>query len=257
MKTDAFERYQSVICGSKPPVVRDPRLLMDESGGVKVYYSPFEYVNPEARVVLVGITPGPTQMVNANNEARSAIRAGKTSDEAVQIAKNVAAFSGEPMRSNLIRQLNHWCLHEWLGLPDASELFGSSQNLVQTTSLLRYPVFVGDKDYRGTPNMTKHPLLRKYLLEHFATEVDELPAAVFIGLGPTVQKVLDRLVLDQAIAASRVIGGMLHPSGNCTYRINYLVGDRSGPVPHATNPEPYDRGRRAFKQNFLGRSVTA
>ncbi|HLF96648.1 MAG TPA: hypothetical protein VI457_05850 [Methylococcaceae bacterium] len=53
----------------------------------------------------------------------------------------------------------------------------------------------------------------------------------------------------------RVIGGMLHPSGNCTYRINYLIGDRSAPVPHATNPVPYDQGRRAFRERFVHRLI--
>jgi hypothetical protein len=49
----------------------------------------------------------------------------------------------------------------------------------------------------------------------------------------------------------RIIGGMLHPSGNCTYRINYLTGDRTKPIPYATNPAPYDQGRRAFQHRFL------
>jgi hypothetical protein len=41
------------------------------------------------------------------------------------------------------------------------------------------------------------------------------------------------------------------PSGNCTYRINYLIGDRSALVPHATNPVPYDQVRRAFRERFV------
>jgi hypothetical protein len=45
--------------------------------------------------------------------------------------------------------------------------------------------------------MTKHPLLRKYLLEHFAAEVEELKDAVFVGLGPQVHKVLDRLIQER------------------------------------------------------------
>lgn len=45
-----------------PPTVRDNRLLMDKDGDVSIYCAPFEYINPHARIVLVGITPGPTQM---------------------------------------------------------------------------------------------------------------------------------------------------------------------------------------------------
>ena len=90
-----------------------------------------------------------------------------------------------------------------------------------------------------------------YLLENFAAEVEELKDAVFVGLGPQVQKVLDRLIQERVLNPDRVIGGMLHPSGNCTYRINYLIGDRIAPVPHATNPVPYDQGRRAFRKRFV------
>lgn len=253
MNTCLIEKYASVLCDdAHPPEVRDPRLLMDASGDLKIYYAPFEYINQSARIVLVGITPGPTQMVNANNEARRALQAGKSSAEAIRDAKSVGAFSGEPLRSNLINQLNHWGFHQWLDLSDSADLIVRSHHLVQTTSLLRYPVFVKDNDYRGIPDMTKHPLLRQYLLENFAVEVEELRDAVFIGLGPQVQKVLDRLIQECVLKPDRVVGGMLHPSGNCTYRINYLIGDRSAPVPHATNPAPYDQGRRAFRERFLG-----
>jgi hypothetical protein len=251
-QTHIFDRFSSVLSSSQPPRLRDPRLLLDADGPLKIYYAPFEYINTRARVVLIGITPGPTQMVNANNEARRALLAGKTATEAIQLAKRTAAFSGEPMRTNLINQLNHWGLHQWLGLPNSSELFSSgAQHLVQTTSLLRYPVFVDEEDYRGTPDMTKHILLRNYLLENFAIEVENLKDAVFVGLGPKVQKVLDMLIKERVLTADRVIGGMLHPSGNCTYRVNYLIGDRSIPVPHATNPTPYDKGRQAFRSRFL------
>lgn len=62
---------------------------------------------------------------------------------------------------------------------------------------------------------------------------------------------LDRLIQQRVLNSERVVGGMLHPSGNCTYRINYLTGERSAPVPHATNPVPYDNGRRAFRERFV------
>lgn len=251
MNTTLFQKFQSVLRSSEPPVVRDPRLLIDQDGALQVYYAPFEYINPTARIVLVGITPGPTQMFNANSEARRVLLEGKPETEAMRTAKQVAAFSGEPMRSNLIKQLNHWGFHRWLGLKDASEFFEGDQKLLQTTSLLRYPVFMNGDDYRGTPDMTKQPLLRKQLLSGFVEEVQAFPDAVFLGLGPTVQKVLDKLVSDRVLPADRVIGGLLHPSGNCTYRINYLIGSRDAPPPHATNPVPYDAGRRAFASKYL------
>jgi hypothetical protein len=35
-------------------IYEDPRLI--------AYYAPFDYLNSQPRVVLVGVTPGPTQM---------------------------------------------------------------------------------------------------------------------------------------------------------------------------------------------------
>jgi hypothetical protein len=253
MPENLFERFSPVLSDYRPPVVRDERLLIDNSGELKIYYAPFEYVNPDARVALVGITPGPTQMTNANLEARRALQAQEPAHRVIQLAKDTAAFSGEPMRTNLIKQLNHWGIHTWLGLDDASDLFASARHLVQTTSLLRYPVFVRDQDYRGNPIIFKQALLRKYLLDYFAAEVNELREAVFIGLGPAVQRVLDHLVREGVFGPDRVVGGMLHPSGNNTYRINYLISDRHSPVPHKTNPISYDDGRDAFRRRFLKR----
>ncbi len=250
---ELFKKFSPVFVSERAPEIRDGRLLMDTDGHLKIYYAPFEHINRQAKIALVGITPGPTQMVNANNAARAELAAGKPIASAIRAAKITASFSGEPMRSNLIKQLNHWRVHEWLGLRDAADLFGIASHLVHSTSLLRYPVFIDDKDYRGSPNMAKHPLLRSYLEKYFVSEVSELEDTVFLGLGPQVQSVLDILIEQGVLRPERVIGGMLHPSGNCTYRIKYLVGSRAGPVPHATNPEPYDVGRKAFADRFLSR----
>jgi hypothetical protein len=131
-----IEKFASVLC--EPPRRRcATRAYWDANGEVKIYYAPFEYINPSARIVLAGITLGPTQIVNAKNETRRVLQAGKPSGEAIQAAKSVGAFSGKPLRSNLINQLNHWGFHKWLGLSDSADLFSTSRRLVQTTSLLR------------------------------------------------------------------------------------------------------------------------
>ncbi len=92
MRSSLIEKFAPALCDPRPPVVRDPRLLMDASGDVKIYYVPFEYINPSARIVLVGITPGPIQMVNANNGARRVRQAGRCSAEAMETTKSVVAF---------------------------------------------------------------------------------------------------------------------------------------------------------------------
>ena len=246
-----FSRFRSVLTASLPPCVRDPRLVLEQDGRVSIYYAPFEHINHKARIALVGITPGPTQMNKANNTAREALLAGRPDLDTMKAAKQTASFSGEPMRSNLIRQMNHWGIHQWLGISDSSLLFSDARDLVHTTSLLRFPVFVGGKDYRGSPDMTKNSFLKDHLMAHFVKEVEELKNTMFFGLGPKVQSVLDFLTTAGTLPEDRVIPGMLHPSGNNTYRINYLTGARTGPVPHATTPGPYDTGRARFHRNYL------
>jgi hypothetical protein len=228
----------------------DERILMDRDGHLSVYFIPFDYTNREARVVLVGITPGPNQMQEALPVAHNELRNGASIERATMAAKKTGAFSG-PLRSNLVRQLDHWGVDEWLGINGSAALFGTQHHLLQSTSLLRFPVFKSGKGYNGTPDMTKSPLLRKYLLEHFAKEVELLDDPVFLSLGGTVAEGLDWLVERGVIRKDRVFHGLLHPSGNNNYRINYLLGDRQEPAPHMTNATPYDDGRTAFREKML------
>ena len=46
----------------------------------------------------------------------------------------------------------------------------------------------------------------------------------------------------------------LHPSGNNTYRLNYLCGDRKGELPYKTNIENYDSGRALFRKTYIGKN---
>lgn len=250
-----IRKFAPALTDPRAPDGLDSRLLMDAHGDLAIYYAPFEYLNPHARVVLVGITPGPIQMANAHRTVRQALMSGKGFEDAVRKAKEAAAFSGTALRNNLVSQLNHWGVHKWLGLADSAELFSSARELVQTTSLLRYPVFKAGKKYEGNPSMTRNPLLRKHLMEHFVKEVQQLPDAVFLSLGPKVQDVMHTLVAEGVLTGDQVITGMLHPSGENGYRIKYMLGDRAGSVPHRTNPLPYDQGHQAFRARYLsGRS---
>jgi hypothetical protein len=254
LDTSLIRRFAPALMDSAPPQGLDRRFLMDSCGDLSVYYAPFEYINPKARVVLVGITPGPTQMANAHMAARQVIMSGGSHEDAVRLAKASAAFSGTTLRLNLISQLNHWGVNSWLGINDSADLFSQSHELVQTTSLLRYPIFKDGKKYDGTPNMTRHQWLRDQLLANFVHEVNLLPNAVFLSLGPKVQEVLEVLISDGVLTPDRVLTGMLHPSGENAYRIKYMLGDRSGPTPHRTNPLPYDQGRTVFRERFLAQS---
>lgn len=257
--TSFLKRFTPALTDrSKPPVKMDRRLLIEAEGRLEVFYVPFEHVNVDAKVAIVGITPGPNQMVDGNNEARRVLMDGDGELAAITAAKRQAAFSRNPMRANLIAQLNHWGVHEFLGIRSADEVFMTcGEHLVHNTSLLRYPVFFDGEPYNGAPNIRNTVLLRDQLKQHFEQEVPLLPKAIFLTMGKVVEETMSMLVERGAISRDRVFSGMLHPSGQNTSRLQYLLLDQDGrskaKVPARTNIAHYDNGRARFQKMVLGR----
>ena len=217
-----FSRYASAVRNFEGDSL-DPSLLMHREGDVSVYYAPFEWVNPQARIVLVGITPGKVQAVNALKEARRALDEGASDEEALRRAKLTGAFSG-PMRPNLIALLDSIGMHAKLGLTSCDELFGRSSSLLQTASALQFPVFFRGENYNGTPDPTRHPLLQRLLTDYFGSMMGQLPNAAFIPLGPVPSKALDWLVAKGVVKGSQVLHGLPHPSGANGERIAFFLG---------------------------------
>src|ERR1700687_3328250 len=59
------------------------------------FYSPFDWVNDSADIVLIGITPGKRQAIDSLITLRSALKSGKPVADAAARAKHVASFNGE------------------------------------------------------------------------------------------------------------------------------------------------------------------
>ena len=57
-------------------------------------YAPFDHIARNARIVIVGITPGRVQAVNAVSAARNVIERGGPVPEALAEAKLTGSFSG-------------------------------------------------------------------------------------------------------------------------------------------------------------------
>jgi hypothetical protein len=202
--------------------------LLGRDGPLTAHYIPFDVVNPSAKVVLVGITPGFTQWKNAMAEAQRQLQAGASAEAARVAAKRTGAFSGA-MRPNLISLLDAIGLQRWLGIDSCEALFGAHAGLVQTTSILRHPVFVNGENYNGTPSMIRTPFLQKQLLDHFAREAAELANPVYIPLGPKASEGLRWLAKEGVVKEDRILSGLPHPSGANAERIAYFLGrkDRS------------------------------
>jgi hypothetical protein len=204
----------------------DPALRMFQSADIEAWYTPFEHINTDAKIVVVGITPGETQLLNALREARAQLRAGVGSEETLRSAKHVGAFSG-PLRCHLVALLDHVGFQDWLGIPSTQDLFGKSRHLLHTTSVLRHAVFANGKNYNGTPNMLRHPILRQSVFEYFAVEASSLRHAVFVPLGDKVGKVLDFVASEGVLSRDQILGGLPHPSPANIERIQFFTGQKA------------------------------
>lgn len=255
MPTELFDQYASIICGLKEGDLKDVKSLpsalqMDRDGDLVAYYAPFDYVNTQAKIVLVGMTPGFTQARNALIEAQRRLKAGDSNQVALIAAKQTGAFSGS-LRPNLVGMLDYLKLNQWLGITTCDDLFGNASHLSQTTSALRYPVFINNENYNGTPNMTKHPMLQKMLREYFVEEVEMLDDALYIPLGPSVTQALAWLAAQGLVDGSRVIEGLPHPSGANAERIAYFLDKKQKcDLSTKTNPDKIDRAKAELQKKI-------
>jgi hypothetical protein len=198
-------------------------LLMARNGDFEVYYAPFEAVNPNARIVIVGITPGMKQALAALNSAQAELRQGcLDSDAILQRALGTAGFSG--MRDALSDLLDHVGVHELLDLASTRHLFAGATDQVQLTSALMFPTFHRGKNYSGTPGILSQPFLKQQLTEHFGQSASEMPKALFVPLGKASTEALEFLAAEGILDRKRVLSGLPHPSGANRERVNYFLG---------------------------------
>jgi len=204
-----------------------PELLVDADDRFRIFYSPFDWFNPSARVIILGITPGWTQMEIACRTARGAIRSGAAPDAVCREAKLHGSFAG-PMRANLVKMLDDIGLPEPLGLASSSELFGSARNLLHTASAIRYPVFKGDSNYTGNgPRPAKSALLMKIVRNVLVPELAAVANALIVPLGKSVEEVLEVLGRENLVQPGRWLSGFPHPSGANGHRARLFTEHRS------------------------------
>lgn len=179
----------STLTDAHPPL-ESMKMWESVASGLSCYYAPFEYLNTQAKLILVGITPGGTQMNRALNAARSAIITGTPIAEAIRRVKREGSFSGA-MRPNIVNTLNRLGYQHKLGIDCASQLWDTHDHLVHFCSLLKFPVFVNGNDYNGNPKAHKEENLRRLLNEHFVKDMAALPHdAILLPLGDTVLEVV-------------------------------------------------------------------
>src|SRR5699024_8767678 len=161
------------------------QFLMEEEDNINMYYAPHnEYINKHAQIVIVGITPGWNQMKVAFEQFVASLISGIHLESCLYQTKIAARFSGS-MRSNLTDMLDQCGIPKVFDIPYSSDLFTKSDHLLHTTSIIKYPVFVNEKNYTGHyPSIDHSPLLQKYAYEEFPKELSQIiPQALVIPLG--------------------------------------------------------------------------
>lgn len=227
IETNLIERYRDAVIRHHPSKIGLPEsLLMERSGDLSVYYAPFEYVNPIARLVLVGITPGIQQAENALASAKASLTAGVSAPEALRIAKAVASFSG-PMRANLVRCLDAIGLPKALSIESADKLFSQRADQVHYTSVLRYPVLYRGQNYNRQIAIRRSDFLQQWVSSVFATEVAPLAHALWIPLGDQPAGIMLKLAEQGHVDRQRILIGVPHPSGANAERIACFCGAKS------------------------------
>lgn len=198
----AFERF-SGRCGSK------------KQYQLSMYYAPFDYVNDQAMIAIIGITPGEQQMLIAFKAARTALAAGQSYVEACTQAKIQASFAGQ-MRVNLIDWLNGIGLPTALGISTSKDLFESQRDLLHTTSAIRYPTLINGKNYSGySPSWNRVTVLNRHVRHLLASELRRMNNALIVTLGRTVREAVLASMSGESVA-DRLIN-LPHPSSGKGY----------------------------------------
>ena len=194
-----------------------PELLIEKKDTIEIYYAPHnEYINPKAKVFIIGITPGFQQMSTAIAAARKGLELGEEIEIIQYQCKAAGRFSG-PLRKNIVSMLDDIGLNTVLKINSCSDLFAKKDYLLHTVSLIPYSVFVNKKNYSGhTPNLIKNEFLMNYVYENFIKEYGSLEnkeQVLLIPLGKAVEEVLARLEAEGRIGKHQILKGFPHPSG--------------------------------------------
>jgi hypothetical protein len=194
------------------------KFLIAKKDNIKIYYAPFDYINPKAKIMIVGITPGLQQML----QSFEVINQGKSLKE----VKDLSSFKGS-MRTTLIKYLDELEVNKKLKIKSCESLFNKDSKYLHTTSLVKYPVFDKGKNYSGV-NILKKKILMEFIEKNFLKELKTLKKAIIIPLGNTVSSTIEYLNNKYDLKLACFLEGFPHPSGaNARKNIQFKENKRN------------------------------
>jgi hypothetical protein len=215
-----YEPLLRALCDENPldSATTRAKLSLLHAGDVEVLYAPMNFANENAHVLIVGITPGKVQASIALRECSRSLNAGKSLEDACGDAKYAASFAG-PMRVNLIRMLDDLGVPEALNLRTSAELFASRRDLLDTGSVLPYPVFLKGNNYTGhNPKCDSSAAFWRYT-SVFAERLNLRSGSLIVPLGETASDVIRTI----AGEVEHCLFGFPHPSGANGHRQDHFA----------------------------------
>ena len=214
MEREQFHHFSDDLMRLGAAGLAAPQFSLGKSGAYELRYTPFEYANRGAKLVIVGITPGNTQLELSYGAAQQLLRQGHPNDQILREMKKVGAFGGPSMRPNLFKMLRHFQFERLLGIADVESLWGSDADLLQSTSVVPHAAFKAGKMFAGSfDEVLASPLLNECFRDCFVPSVRDMNSgALFVGLGPCPEAALDWCVRHGALQRKQVLGAFCHPS---------------------------------------------
>ncbi|WP_196888685.1 uracil-DNA glycosylase family protein [Aureivirga sp. CE67] len=183
------------------------------TNNLEMYYAPFDYINKNAKVVIIGITSGQSQMEKAFYSFINSHHEQKSDEQALKDVKSNSSFAG-PMRKNLISMLDEIGLNKRLNLISCDGLFGINRGLLHSTSALKYPIFKNGKNYTGSsPSPVKNKFLWNSINSNLVPELSNFENKLIIPLGKSVGEILEKLASENKLNNNIILKGFPHPSG--------------------------------------------
>lgn len=214
MERNMFKRFSADLKRLGQGGVGTPQFSLGKEGKYSLQYIPFEHVNHEAKLVIVGITPGNNQLDLAYQTAQELLKAGRPVGEILTEVKKAGAFGGKSMKPNLLKLLRHFQFEKLLGIDDVESLWGANAGLLHSTSVVPHAAFKDGERFNGSfDEIMASPLLEKCFLDCFVPSVREITEkALFVALGPCPQAALDWCIKEGALRKEQVLGSFCHPS---------------------------------------------
>lgn len=213
---------------NKDYLIRKSKLCFQNNKKYWIVYIPFESINKNAKLMLVGITPGETQLI----ESYKKVPTVKTE----KAAKKDGAFSG-PLRGILIKTLKSIWPKGLFDINDCKELFDDKNTVVHSTSLLKDSVFELNErtgqveNFRAANKILSDKMLSNELETYFINESKSFSVNTpIICLGKGVFNVVKKLAKEQRIEQHNIIF-IPHPSGaNCRREYYYKKPEKDAKI---------------------------